>query len=323
VLYTGAQDGTVQVTRDGGATWTNITTRFPGVPRNTYVSTVLASAHAAGRAYVTFDGHYTGDYSAYLFVTEDFGQTWKPLMGGDTSINRVREHPRNPKVLVTGTERGAFVSNDGGASVYALSRRGGLPTVSVDDIVIHPRDNALILGTHGRGIWILDDMGLLELSATAMSGEAALAPIAPARQMILNSPQAWFGTGTFFAPNPDFNAGFHYYLRDAKANVQIQISDAFGVVVRTLQGPAAAGINRATWDLRGAPPAPAADANAAGGRGGAAGRGGGAGGGGGRGGGPLGPLVTPGTYTVTITVPGLAQPLRGQFTVAADPLASR
>jgi hypothetical protein len=143
--------------------------------------------------------------------------------------------------------------------------------------------------------------------------DAVLAPIAPARQMITNSPQAWFGTGTFFAPNPDFSAGINYYLRDAKgAPVRIEISDRFGNVVRTLQGPSAAGINRAAWDLRGAPPAAAGAVGA--------GRAAGAGGAGrGRGGVPLGPLVAPGTYLVTITVPGVAQPLSGTVKVEADP----
>ena len=318
VVYAGAQDGTVQVTRDAGKTWTNITAKFPGVPKNTYVSTVLASQHVAGRAYVTFDGHYTDDYNAYVFVTDDFGQTWKAITGGlpETSVNRLREHPRSANVLVLGHERGAHFTNDAGKSWLPLSLVSNFPTVSVDDLVIHPRDNALVLGTHGRSIWILDDMGPLEgLTAQAMASDAALMPIAPARQIITNSPQAWFGTGTFFAPNPDFNAGVNYYVRDAKANATIEISDRFGNVVRTLQGPAAAGLNHTTWDMRGTPPAPAADAA---GRAGAAGRGGG-GGGGGRGGAPQGTLVVPGTYTVTITIPGVAKPLRGEVKVEADP----
>ncbi|MEI6244987.1 MAG: hypothetical protein WCQ64_08065, partial [Acidobacteriota bacterium] len=318
VVYAGAQDGTVQITRDAGKTWTNITSKFPGVPKNTYVSTVLASQHVAGRAYVTFDGHYTDDYNAYVFVTDDFGQTWKAITGGlpETSVNRLREHPRSANVLVLGHERGAHFTNDAGKSWLPLSLVSNFPTVSVDDLVIHPRDNALVLGTHGRSIWILDDMGPLEgLTSQALASDAALMPIAPARQIITNSPQAWFGAGTFFALNPDFNAGFNYYVRDAKANATIEISDRFGNVVRTLQGPAAAGLNHATWDMRGAPPAPSADAA---GRAGAAGRGGG-GGGGGRGGAPQGTLVVPGTYTVTITIPGVAKPLRGEVKVEADP----
>lgn len=319
VVYVGAEDGTVQVTRDGGKTWTNLTSKFPGVPKYTYVSTVLASQHTAGRVYVTFDGHYVDDYAPYAFVSEDFGQTWKSLAAGlpETSINRLREHPRSANVLVLGHERGVHFSNTSGSSWLPLSLVTNLPTVSTDDLFIHPRDNALVIGTHGRSIWILDDMGPLEaLTPQVLAMDAALMPIAPARQMITNSPQAWFGTGTFFAPNPDFNAGVNYYVKDAKASAAIEISDRFGNVVRTLTGPAAKGLNRITWDLRGAPPAPAADAA---GRAGAAGRGGG-GGGGGRGGAPQGPLVAPGTYIVTITIPGVATPLQGMVKVDADPL---
>lgn len=312
VVYTGAQDGTVSVTRDGGKTWTNLTSKIPNVPAFTYVSTVLASQHVAGRAYVTFDGHYTNDDKPYIFVTQDFGQTWTNIATGliTTSINRLREHPRSANVLVIGHERGAHFSNDEGKTWQPLSLISNLPTVSVDDVVIHPRDNALVLGTHGRGIWILDDMGALEgLTPAAMRADAALMPLAPARQFVTNSPQAWFGSGTFFAPNPDFNAGINYYLKSAATSpVQIEISDRFGTVVRVLQGPTAAGLNHATWDMRAAAPAAAAAAAPAGR--------------GGRAGGPQGALVAPGTYVVTITVPGVAKPLRGEMKVEADPFKS-
>jgi photosystem II stability/assembly factor-like uncharacterized protein len=316
VLYVGTQDGNVQMTRDGGKTWTNLTGKFPGVPKYTYVSTVLASEHVAGRAYVTFDGHYTDDFEPYLYKTEDFGQAWTRLGGGPpTSINRVREHPRNANMILVGHEKGLHFSADLGRSWFPLSRVTNFPTVSVDDIVVHPRDNSLVLGTHGRGIWILDDMGPLEAwTAATYTSAAALMPIAPARQMITSSPQAWYGSGTFFAPNPDFNAGINYFIKNGgSGTVQIEISDRFGNLVRTLQGPAATGLNHATWDMRGeaAPPTGAAAAGAPAGRGG---------GRGGRGGTPQGPLVTPGTYLVSITVPGVAQPLTGQLVVEADPI---
>lgn len=312
LIYTGAQDGSVNMTRDGGKTWTNISDRFPGLPKFTYVSTVLASKHMAGRAFVTFDGHYSDDYKPYLFMTEDFGQTWKNIASvAPSSINRVREHPRSPGVILIGHEKGAHFSADLGRSWFPLSLISNFPTVSVDDIVVHPRDNALVLGTHGRGIWILDDMGPLEgWTADAYTKPAALFPIAPARLMVTNSPQAWFGTGTFFAPNPDFNAGINYFVGNAADNVQIVITDKYGNAVRTLQGPAAKGLNHAAWDLRANPPAPAAGAAAAppaGGRGG-------------RGGAPQGPIVSPGKYIVTITVPGVAQPLTGELVVSADPI---
>ncbi len=129
----------------------------------------------------------------------------------------------------------------------------------------------------------------------------------------MHSPQAWFGTGTFFAPNPDFEAGINYYLRDgASGAVQVEIEDTYYRVVRTLQGPAARGLNRVRWDLRGEPPAPDQNAPAAGGRGGGRGRGNG-----------LAPLVPPGTYQVTVRIPGLSRELHGTMTVGADPIGGR
>ena len=337
-IYTGSDDGQVQVTRDGGKAWTNITKKIPGVPDQTYVSTVLPSRHKAGRVYVTFDGHYTDDYKPYVYVSEDYGQTWKSLSSGlpETSINRIREHPRNPKILVLAHERGVHVSNDGGATWNSLSTN--LPTTSVDDAVFQERDNALVIGTHGRGIWVLDDVGPLETVTPEISSvPATLLSISHARLMSTFTPQAWYGEGEHFAPNPDFNSVILYNLRDAaSAGAQITISDASGKVIRTLKGPAAKGVNRFVWDLRYQAPVDSGNAPTAGG--GRGGRGGGRGGppaavpvgfpgaggpdgeGGGRGGGIVGPLVMPGRYAVKITVPGVSAPLTGTAIVDADPL---
>ena len=158
LLYTGSDDGQVQMTRDGGAHWENITSRFPGLPPRTYVSTVLPSRHVTGRVYATFDGHYDDDYRPFIYISEDYGQTWRSLAAGlpETSINRLREHPKNPGFLVLCHERGVHFSNDGGATWTSLATN--MPTVPADDAIIHPRDNSLIIGTHGRGIWIMDDV---------------------------------------------------------------------------------------------------------------------------------------------------------------------
>jgi len=313
VIYTGAQDGTVQVTRDGGKNWTNLTSRFPALPPYTYVSCVLASKHAAGRVYATFDGHYGDDYKPYVYVSDDFGQRWRPLTSGlpETSINRLREHPGNPHVLVLAHERGVHVSADDGQTWLALSLVTNLPPVPVDDVLIHARDNALILGTHGRSIWILDDIGPIELlTLDSLKRDAALAPIAPARELVMHAPQAWFGQGNFFAPNPDFGAGINYYLRaQAPAMAAIEITDSSGKVVRHLQGAAAKGLNRVLWDLRADVPPAAADASA--------------GGRGGRGGGlPQGSLVTPGKFQVSIKIPGIDRELKGDVLVERDPITA-
>ena len=341
VLYTGSDDGQLQRTMDGGKTWTNLTARVPGLPPQTYVSGVLPSRHVAGRVYATFDGHYNDDYAPYVFVSDDFGMTWRSLATGlpETSVNRLREHPKNPRVLVLAHERGVHASNDGGATWMSLATN--MPTVSVDDAVFQERDNALVLGTHGRGIWVLDDVGPLEtLTSAAVAADATMLPIARTRLMSTSSPQAWYGHGEFFAPNPEWNAVVAYHLRNAAASgrADITVSDAAGTVIRTLRGPLAAGVNRVVWDLRYDSPVDSVNAAAvagalpAGGRGGAAGGQGatpasvpmgypaGGEGGGGRGGAPLGPLVMPGTYTVRVTVPGVAKPLTSTVVVEADPL---
>ena len=338
VLYTGSDDGQLQRTRDGGKTWTNLTRNVPGLPDQTYVSAVLPSRFKAGRVYATFDGHFNDDYKPYVFVSDDYGTTWRSIASGlpETSVNRIREYPTNASVLVIGHARGAHVSNDGGATWTTLATN--LPTVPVNDLVFQERDNALVLGTHGRGIWVLDDAApLAALTTAAVTAPATLLPPPHAKLMSTHVPQAWYGAGEFFALNPQWNGAIAYRLRDAAAGpARITVSDASGKVVRTLTGPSAAGLNRVAWDLRYDPPVdsgPAAGGVAGGGRGGrGGGRGeapaavpvgfpaGGEGGGGGRGGAPLGPLVMPGRYTVRVTVPGVAEPLVAPLVVDADPL---
>jgi len=321
VIYAGAQDGSVQVTRDGGKVWTNLSKNFPGLPEHTYCSTVLPSRHAAGRVFATFDGHYSDDYKPYVYVSDDFGQTWRSIISGlpSTGVNRIREHPGDSHFLVLGHERGVHFSTDDGRTWTSLSLVTNFPTVPTDDLVIHARDNALVLGTHGRGIWILDDLGVLQvLNPQNLASEAALAPMGTAHQIVTHNVQAWYGAQEFFAPNPSFDAGIHYYLRSAASGqATIEVSDIYGTRVRTMTGPAAKGLNHAAWNLRSDPPAAPADPAA----GGAGGRGAGGGaGGGGRGGGPVGPLVAPGRYVVVIKVPGLQRDLRGEVTVEADPI---
>ena len=304
LLYAGSDDGQLSVTRDGGQKWTNITARVPGLPANTYVSSVLPSRHVAARVYATFDGHTNDDYHAYVFMSDDYGQTWRSIAAGvpDTSVHKLREHPRNARLLFVGHERGVSVSIDGGASWTSLNLN--MPNVPVDDLLIHPRENDLIVGTHGRSIWILDNISALEaLSTEPMTTDAFLVPPARARLLSIYNPQAWFGGGQFFAPNPSFGALLDYYVRDGvNGPAQISIADAGGSTVRTFKGPARRGINRVTWDLRLEPPVPAAEQPAAAGFAGP----------------PPGPTVLPGKYNVSVMLPS-GRTLTGQLAVELDP----
>ena len=216
LLYVGADDGNVQVSRDDGATWTNVADRVAGLPERTYVSRLEPSAHAEGRVYATFDGHRNGDYAAYVYVSEDFGETWTRITEGlpdGWSVNVIAEHHRAPNLLFVGNEVGVFVSVDRGAHWVQL--KNNLPTVPVDDILVHPRDNDLLVGTHGRSFWILADVTALEHLSEEMLAEAGRV-FPPARESIMWAQRGdWpFQGATYSVPNPPRGARIRYYLRD-------------------------------------------------------------------------------------------------------------
>ncbi len=265
VLWVGADDGTVQVSRDDGATWTNLTANVSAAtgapPSPYYVSWVEASHHEAERAYISLDGHWDDDYAPYLFVTEDLGATWTALHGAlaSATVNVVREHHGNPDVLIVGAEDGAFASIDRGATWGRLG--SGMPAVPVDDIEIHPRDNDVVAGTHGRGIYILDDIGLISPNLylegdggparVTSVDEPVFTPPRPATIFLYRTDVPSQGQGLYRAPNPPFGANLDYWLPgEIEGGARIEIHDDAGVVVRTLEGPGAAGLNRVTWDLR-------------------------------------------------------------------------
>ena len=293
VLWAGTDDGNLQVSRDGGATWTSVAARVPGVPKGTYVSRVEASRSGEGAAYVAFDGHRSNDFGAYLFFTSDYGQTWKSVSanlpaGGTLSV--VREHPKNADVLFAGTERGLWLSWDRGSSWTPL-RGKNFPTVPVDDIQIHPREGDLVLGTHGRGVWILDDATPLVSLPMARGQELYLFPIPTATEWRLYDHKADTGHKLFVAPNPPEGALVTYWLGTTpgeKDEVKITVTDASGAVVREIKGPKPTlGINRASWDLRLEPPVKPEEGAPRG-----------------FGGPPRGPLVLPGSYTVKLAAAG-------------------
>ena len=320
VLYTGSDDGQVSVTHDGGAHWTNVTRNIPGLPPHTFVSTVLASKHVAGRVYATFDGHFNDDENTYVYVSNDFGQSWRKIINGlpTTSINRIAEHPRSANLLVVAHAYGVHFSNDGGETWHSLATN--MPTVPVRSIVFQARDNSLVAGSYARGVWVLDDVSPLEkLTPDAIKNPAVMVSATRGREWNVSPLGTRYGVSVYYAPNPSFDPIISYFVRDAGAeSATITISDAAGKHIRTLRGSAASGLQHVTWDMRMESAIPA-EATLASGRFG--GGGGGGGGGEGRGGASpsAGPLVAPGEYAVSVAIPGVATPLHANVTVVGDP----
>ncbi len=264
VLWVGTDDGNVQVSRDGGRSWTEVGHNVRGVRSGTYVSRVEASIAGAGVAYAAFDAHRDGDFAPYLFRTEDFGASWTALTTGlpaEGSVNVVREHRGNPNLLFLGTEHALFVSTDAGRRWARLG--ANLPTTLYDDLAIHPRDDDLIVGTHGRSLWILDDLApLVGWSARVASADAHLFPVRPAAIVQYWKDTSYRGQGAYAGENPVDGAIVSYYLRRPASDARISISNEQGVVVRSLQVDGSAGvIHRVAWDLRHAPPPFAPDTN--------------------------------------------------------------
>ncbi len=287
-LYVGTDDGQVQVTRDDGRTWTNVTSKVRGLPQMAWINGIHPSKHKDGRVFLVANNYRNDDYANYVWRSDDHGASWTSVVG-DLPANRVartlREDPRNPDVLYLGTEFGVFWSWNGGANWVEL--KSGLPTVAVNDLLVHPRDNDLVLATHNRGIWILDQANALqEMSAEVVAKASHLFSVEPAEQVRYREERAHTGNMIFEGANPPAAAILDYWLRDEGTAVSITVHDATGAQVATVRGTTQRGINRALWDLRHAWPGEAP----------AAGR---------RGAPPSGPLVVPGLYTVRLTAGGV------------------
>ena len=249
VLYTGSDDGRLHVTRDAGASWTDVTGNVPGLPPFTYVTRLVASRGAQGEVFAAFDGHRSDDFAPYIYASSDFGETWERITDGlpATSMNALAQHPRAHNLLFAGSEVGVHFSIDRGATWHDLMN--GLPTVPVDDIVVHPRDNDLVVGTHGLGIWIMDDIAPLEhLTSEVMASAAHLYPVRRATSYNLFTPQGWT-PGIYAAPNPAAGARIRYHLGADGDSVTVTIRDG-GETVRELKGGGEAGLNEVIWDLR-------------------------------------------------------------------------
>jgi hypothetical protein len=232
----------------------------------TYVSRVIASAQNEGTVYATFDGHRSNDFKPYVLKSTDYGKTWTSIASNlpVSSVQVIREHPRAPSLLFAGNEVGAYYSGNGGRSWSKLQYN--LPTVPVHDIRIQTRENDLVIGTHGRGIFIIDDITPLEklAEADASSQPMYLFPVKPSLLFNYNGsiPGGLRGAGalgerSFSAPNPPFGAGLTYYIRDSLPKgrtLTLAIFDSTNQRVRDLTVNARKGLHRTTWDLRLAAP---------------------------------------------------------------------
>ncbi len=285
VLWVGTDDGRLRLSRDGGRTFADVQGAIPGFPTDTpWISMVEPSRKAAGTAYAVVHNYRNDDYANYLWRTTDFGKTWTDLtsdLPAERVLRAVREDPRNPDVLWLGTELGLFVSVDAGKHWTAF--RANLPTVPVNDLVVHERDDDLVLATHGRGVWILDDaMPVQELTPAVLASDAHLFSAGHARTIRYSGGKAHEGAMAFHGENPPDGAMISYWLKEKpdSGDVAVAVLDASGSRVADVDPSLRAGMNRAVWNLR------YADLPSGGRRG------------------MPGPVVAPGTYTVRLTVDG-------------------
>ena len=253
VLYVGTDDGNLQVSRDGGKTWTNVRANVPGVPTGTWVAHVEASRTAPGTVYAAFDGHQADDFSNYLFRSTDYGATWKSISADlpvDRVIHLIREDPRTPRVLYLGTEQGLYVSLNAGGSWRELR---GLPRMPIADLVVHPGENDLVVATHARGIWILDNLNALQEFTPAIEQSSAhLFTVEPAVSRRLTNTKAHTGDMLFRGENAPNGAIIDYWLSASARNdsLSITIHDASGAQVSSVKPTSVTGTNRVVWNLR-------------------------------------------------------------------------
>jgi hypothetical protein len=262
VLWAGTDDGNLQVSRDGGRTWENVIASARGVPPSSTVSHVEASRKGPGVAYVSFDRHLLDDPRPYVFRTDDFGKSFTEIgrsLPANAYVFVLREDPRNPDVLYAGTELGLYATRDSGKRWEKLHGKN-LPTVAMHDLLIHPRENDLVVGTHGRGLFILDDLTPVQRIHDANGKGAHLFPVRRAVRFQMKPTRYGLGDKVHFGPNPPYGAMVSYLLKEEapeKTTLKIEILDQSGAVLRTLDKIARkAGVQRASWDLSLEPPTP-------------------------------------------------------------------
>jgi hypothetical protein len=255
ILWVGTDDGNVWLSTNDGGSWTDLTTRFPGVPRKTWVSRVEPSHFDTATVYVTFDNHRENDFRPYVYVSNDFGKTFRSTAnnlptGSADFVHVIREDPAKRDLLFLGTDVGAYVSTDRGATWERFMT--GLPSVPVHDLKIHPRDRELIAATHGRSIWIVDIAPLEEMNNTIMAKGTNFFTPKTAYQYSQSNTQNFTGNKYFLAANPTFGAELVYRLTsgNARDTARIVVTNVRGDTIRTINGPGGTGLHRTYWDLR-------------------------------------------------------------------------
>ena len=257
LIWVGTDDGKLWLTRDAGATWTDLTRQLPGEAKGLYMSRIEASHHDPGTAYLAVDGHRTDVFKPLLYRTRDYGRTWTSLVANlpkDATVKVVREGRENPDLLFAGTEFGLWMSVDGGRHWQVPS--AALPTVAVDDIQIQPRERDLLIATHGRSLYIADDIGAFEhWNAAVLDSPATLFPPRRALAFLYRTQSGVWGQAMYTAANPPFGAVIDYYVKAWTGDaVSLAITDSSGTAVRTLSGPGAPGFHRVVWDLQAGEP---------------------------------------------------------------------
>jgi photosystem II stability/assembly factor-like uncharacterized protein len=256
-VWAGTDDGNLQLTTDGGKNWTNLTKNVPGLAPNSPVSHVEPSRADAGTAYVSFDRHMLDDFRPYVFKTTDGGRTFQNVTGNlpaKAHVWVVREDPKNPRLIYAGTELGLYASYTGGGEWVFLGLKN-LPHVAVHDIVVHPRENDLVLGTHGRSVWIFDDATpIQQMTPQVAASDLHLFDVRPAVRHATRFTRYGIGDKVFTGPNPSYGALITYHLKekpDDKIKPKVQILDASGKVITEMENiPKEKGLNRVSWNLR-------------------------------------------------------------------------
>lgn len=259
VVWVGTDDGNVQVTRNGGRTWTNVTANIAGLPKNAWVSSVEPGRFAAGTVYATFDLHTLGDMRPYAYKSTDFGKTWTSVIPADAPVRGfvhvIKEDLVNPQLLFLGTEFGLWISADGGDH-WGRYKGGNFPSVPVYDLAIQAREDDLVIATHGRGIWIIDDITpLRRLTLAVLAKRAAFTQAKPVVQ-VLSAFGGWAnGDAEFVGQNPPGDAVITYYLqkRHIFGDMRLDVLDSAGHVVQTLPTGKRRGLSRVAWSMRMAP----------------------------------------------------------------------